>query len=49
VYPVVRAVFPGFVSTLKEMALAMINSALYGCDRRVLEVRDIVALAKRRG
>ena len=48
-YPIVRAVFPGFVSTLKEMALAMINSALYGCDRRVLEVRDIITLAKRGG
>jgi len=46
-YPVVRALFPGVVSTLKEMGLAMINAALYGYDKQVLEVRDIVALAKR--
>jgi uncharacterized protein YbjT (DUF2867 family) len=46
-YPVVRPLFPGVVSTLKEMGLAMINAALYGCDKQVLEVRDIVALAKR--
>ena len=46
-YPVFRALLPGYVSTLKEMALAMINSALYGYDKQVLEVRDIVNLAKR--
>lgn len=46
-YPVLRALLPGMVSTLKEMGLAMINSALYGYDKQVLEVRDIVTLAKR--
>lgn len=46
-YPVFRAVLPGMVSTLKEMGLAMINAALYGYDKQVLEVKDITALAKR--
>ena len=46
-YPVFRAVLPGMVSTLKEMGLAMINAAVYGYDKQVLEVKDITALAKR--
>ncbi len=46
-YPIFRAVLPGMVSTLKEMGLAMINAALYGYDKQVLEVKDITALAKR--
>lgn len=32
---------------LKEMGLAMINAVLYGYEKPVLEVRDIVALAGR--
>ncbi|MBX9851220.1 MAG: epimerase [Cytophagaceae bacterium] len=47
-YPVWRTVFPKYVSTLKEMALAMINSVLKGYDKQVLEVKDIVALSKNR-
>ena len=46
-YPVVRKLFPQFVSTLKELGLAMINAALYGYEKQVLEVKDIVALAKK--
>jgi uncharacterized protein YbjT (DUF2867 family) len=33
-------------STLKELGLAMINSALKGYDKKVLEVKDIIKLAK---
>ena len=46
-YPVFRAVFPNSVSTLVELGQAMINVALYGYDKQVLEVKDIVAAAKR--
>jgi hypothetical protein len=46
-YPVLRSVFPKFVSTLKEVGLAMINSVTKGYDKPVLEVKDIVELAKR--
>jgi uncharacterized protein YbjT (DUF2867 family) len=45
-YPVFRVVFPSFVSTLKELGLAMINSALKGYKKNILEVKDIVKLAK---
>lgn len=46
-YPALRALFPGFVSTLKEVGIAMINSVTYGHEKPVLEVKDIVELAKR--
>lgn len=46
-YPVLRALFPGFVSTLKEVGFAMINSVIYGYEKSVLEVKDIVALSKK--
>jgi len=46
-YPALRALFPGFVSTLKEVGVAMINSVTYGYEKSVLEVKDIVDLSKR--
>jgi hypothetical protein len=46
-YPVLRLLMPGFVSTLKELGLAMINSATRGYEKSVLEVKDIVELSRR--
>ena len=46
-YPALRAVFPGAASTLAELGLAMIHVALYGYDKQVLEVKDMVEVAKR--
>ena len=46
-YPVLSTLFPGFVSTLKEVGIAMINSVIYGFEKSVLEVKDIVALSKK--
>lgn len=46
-YPVLRLLTPGFVSTLKELGSAMINSVLVGYEKNVLEVKDIVELAKK--
>lgn len=45
-YPFLRQVFPSGVSTLKELGLAMINSARLGYEKNILEVKDIVKLAK---
>ena len=44
-YPVLRAVYPRGVCTLQEVGQAMINAATIGSPKKVLEVRDIVALA----
>lgn len=46
-YPFIRLVLPKFVSTLEELGLAMINSVTKGYDKTVLEVPDIIELAKR--
>ncbi len=46
-YPLWRALFPNYVSTLKELGLAMINAAIGGYEKQVLGVKDIVALSKR--
>jgi hypothetical protein len=45
--PVLKLLMPKFVSTLKELGLAMINSVLYGYNKTALEVTDIIALSKK--
>lgn len=45
-FPLFRALFPRYISTLKEVGLAMINAAGRGYGKQVLEVEDINALAK---
>jgi uncharacterized protein YbjT (DUF2867 family) len=44
-YPVWRGLFPRYVCTLEELGLSMINAALKGYDKSILEVPDIVKLA----
>ncbi len=46
-YPFMRRIFPQFVSTLKELGLAMINAVVYGYEKQVLEIKDIVLSAKK--
>ena len=46
-YPLLRRIFPGYVMTLKELGLAMINAATKGYEKNILEVGDIIALSKR--
>lgn len=45
-YPLLQPLLSSYVSTLKEVGIAMINSATKGSSKKVLEVKDIVALAK---
>lgn len=45
-YPTLRRFFPKHVCTLEELGLAMINSATKGFEKSVLEVPDIVEMAK---
>ena len=45
--PLIRVVAPKYVSTLKELGLAMINSVTKGYHKNVLEVKDIIALSKK--
>ncbi|MCC3160464.1 NAD-dependent epimerase/dehydratase family protein [Hymenobacter sp. 15J16-1T3B] len=46
-YPLARRLTPGFVSTMAEVGRAMLNATRHGYEKRVLEVKDIVALAHR--
>jgi hypothetical protein len=45
-YPLLKALFPKFVCTLREVGLAMINTVNKGPEKSVLEVTDIVELSK---
>jgi hypothetical protein len=45
--PVLKLVASGHICTLREVGQAMINAATKGYKKQVLEVKDIVALARR--
>ena len=45
-YPLLRGLMPKSVSTLKELGLAMIEATNKGYPKNILEVKDIVLLAK---
>src|SRR5947209_579370 len=45
-YPIGRKLYPAGFCTLREVAQAMINAATNGYKTKVLEVKDIVALAR---
>ena len=45
-FPMLNYLFPNFVSTLKEVGIAMINTVNKGYEKNVLEVADIKKLAK---
>lgn len=48
VYPMFKRLFPGHVTTTEELARAMLQLLKNGSSERVLENRDIVALAASR-
>lgn len=45
-YPIGRAIYPAGFCTMREVAQAMIKVATVGSRKRILEVKDIVQLAK---
>jgi uncharacterized protein YbjT (DUF2867 family) len=47
-YPILRLLMPGQVCTVEELGAAMIETALHGFDKPVLEVPDITSQARRR-
>lgn len=44
--PIIRTLSPNFISTLRDIGVAMINSVTKGYPKTVLEVPDIKTLAK---
>ena len=45
-YPIGRALYPAGFCTMQEVGQAMIKVATIGSEKRILEVKDIVQLAK---
>jgi uncharacterized protein YbjT (DUF2867 family) len=45
-YPALHALFPNSACKLSEVGLAMINLTMNGYEKSIIEVRDIVKLAK---
>ncbi len=45
-YPILKFLSPNLATTLEELGLAMINSALKGYSKPIIEVRDITTLSK---
>jgi hypothetical protein len=45
-YPVLKTLFPKYVCKLEEIGRVAINSVLVGYDKKILENRDIVQIAK---
>lgn len=45
-FPILKAINSNSFVSLKEVGLAMINTSHYSNERRVLEVKDIITLAK---
>jgi uncharacterized protein YbjT (DUF2867 family) len=43
-YPIARPLFPSYFITLRELGLAMINSVLFGYEKKVLEAKDIAMI-----
>jgi hypothetical protein len=46
IYPIGRLLYPAAFCTLQEVARAMINASTKGYSKQILEVKDIVQLAK---
>lgn len=46
VIPILRKLFPKYVTTLKEIGMAMINVTRSGSEKKILECEDIICLAK---
>jgi uncharacterized protein YbjT (DUF2867 family) len=45
-YPLIKLLLSKYVTTLKEIGLAMINVTLYGSNKKVLECKDIIQQSK---
>jgi hypothetical protein len=45
-YPIVHMLLPNYVSTMRQVGQAMINSVLKGYPKQILEIKDINSLSK---
>ena len=47
VLPLLRRLLPKMICSLREVGIAMINVAIYGYDKNIIEVTDIVKLSRK--
>ena len=47
IYPLLKRLFPKYVTNTEEVGQAMINAVLHGADRQTLENKEIIQLAKK--
>ena len=47
IMPLMRKLLPRYICSLQEIGLAMINATSHGYKQKIIEVEDIVALAKK--
>jgi hypothetical protein len=47
IIPLLRKIFPKYITTLQEIGLAMIEATINGYDKEIIEVHDIVSLANK--
>jgi uncharacterized protein YbjT (DUF2867 family) len=45
-FPVLKIFLPAYISSIRDLARAMIAATISGCEKQILEVSDISALAK---
>lgn len=45
--PVIRLLAPNYITTLKQLGIAMINATTKGYEKQIMEVKDILELSKR--
>ena len=45
-YPFLKILFPKHQVKLEELGKAMVNSTLFGYDKKILECKDIIELSK---
>jgi hypothetical protein len=46
-FPIINIVAPKSIVTLKQIGEAMINATTKGCGKKILEVKDIIALSEK--
>lgn len=45
IFPLLKLLFPEYITTLKDIGLAMINAAINGYDKKIIEIKDIRKLS----
>ena len=45
--PIIKAIAPKYICSLKELGIAMINAVTMGYEKQIIEIKDILILSKK--